>query len=89
MATVGAFEAKTKLSELLMRVERGEEIVITRRGKPVARLVAPESAAAGRTRKASADELLQIGQDFRRLVKGDFASSDVGDILYDADGLPK
>lgn len=39
MASVGAFEAKTKLSELLDLVERGEEITITRRGTPVARLV--------------------------------------------------
>jgi len=39
MATVGAFEAKTKFSALLERAERGEQIVITRRGKPVARLV--------------------------------------------------
>jgi prevent-host-death family protein len=39
MATVGAFEAKTKFSELLQRAERGEEITITRRGKPVATLV--------------------------------------------------
>ena len=39
MLTVGAFEAKTKLSELLDAVERGEEITITRRGEPVARLV--------------------------------------------------
>jgi len=37
--TVGAFEAKTKLSELLDLVERGGEITITRRGEPVARLV--------------------------------------------------
>ena len=37
--TVGAFEAKTKLSELLDRVERGEEIEITRSGRPVARLM--------------------------------------------------
>lgn len=44
MITVGAFEAKTKLSELLDRVERGEEIVITRHGKPVARLVADAGA---------------------------------------------
>ena len=36
---VGAFEAKTTLGTLLDRVERGEEIVITRHGKPVARLV--------------------------------------------------
>jgi len=40
MTTVGAFDAKTRLSELLDRVERGEEIVITRRGKPVATLKA-------------------------------------------------
>ena len=33
-------EAKTRLSELLARVERGEEIVIARGGAPVARLVA-------------------------------------------------
>jgi prevent-host-death family protein len=38
MITVGAFEAKTKLSELLDRVEAGEEVIITRRGKPVARM---------------------------------------------------
>lgn len=39
MATVGSFEAKTHFAELLSRAERGEEITITRRGKPVARLV--------------------------------------------------
>lgn len=39
MITVGAFEAKTKLSSLLDKVEEGEEVVITRHGKPVARLV--------------------------------------------------
>jgi prevent-host-death family protein len=39
MATVGAFEAKTHFAQLLQRVERGEEIVITRRGREVARLV--------------------------------------------------
>ena len=32
MITVGAFEAKTKLSELLDRVEQGEEVLITRHG---------------------------------------------------------
>jgi prevent-host-death family protein len=36
---VGSFEAKTHFSELLERAEHGEEIVITRRGKPVARLI--------------------------------------------------
>jgi len=36
MKTIGAFEAKTHLSSLLDRAEKGEEIVITRRGQPVA-----------------------------------------------------
>jgi prevent-host-death family protein len=37
--TVGAYEAKTHLPALLKEVERGREIVITRREKPIARLV--------------------------------------------------
>ena len=36
---VGAFEAKTKLAELLDKVELGDVVTITRRGKPVARLM--------------------------------------------------
>ena len=39
MSTVSAFEAKTRFGELLDRVLRGEEIVITRHEKAVARLV--------------------------------------------------
>ena len=39
MKTVGAFEAKTHLNELLKRVSKGETIRITRRGVPVARLI--------------------------------------------------
>ena len=43
MARVSAFEAKTRFGELLERVTRGEEVVITRHDKPVARIV-PEGA---------------------------------------------
>lgn len=39
MNEIGAFEAENKLSELLDRAEAGEEVVITRHGKPVAKLV--------------------------------------------------
>ena len=39
MATVGTFEAKTHLTHLLERVAKGERIIITNRGKPVAMLV--------------------------------------------------
>jgi prevent-host-death family protein len=44
METVGSFEAKTHLPQLLDRVARGEEITITRHGKPVARLVPTQPA---------------------------------------------
>lgn len=40
---VGSFEAKTKLAELLDKVEAGESVTITRRGKAVAQLVAIKS----------------------------------------------
>jgi prevent-host-death family protein len=39
METVGAFEAKTNLSQLLDRVERGEEVIISRHGRAIAKLV--------------------------------------------------
>ena len=48
MITVGAFEAKTHFSSLLERVAQGEEILITRHGKALARLV--PVAVADRTR---------------------------------------
>ena len=59
--SVGAFEAKTHLSALLERVERGEEIVITRHGRPVARLLPIARSAADA--RAAAERLLQIGGD--------------------------
>jgi prevent-host-death family protein len=39
MITVGAFQAKTHLSALLDKVAAGEEVVITKHGKPIARLI--------------------------------------------------
>ena len=39
MVVVNVHEAKTQLSRLLARVEAGEDVVIARRGEPVARLV--------------------------------------------------
>lgn len=55
MDQIGAFDAKNTLGSLLDRVEKGEEIVITRRGKPVARLI-PESASTDRTEAMAAVE---------------------------------
>lgn len=60
---VGAFEAKNTLGSLLDRVERGEEIVITRRGKPVARLV-PEIGNEERRMRA-----LEAAEQIRALAR--------------------
>lgn len=88
MVTVGVFEAKTKLSELLDRVAQGEEIMITRHGKPVARLVAPERAEKGAGR-FDVDAVRAIAKRFQAAAKEPFTSADINDILYDKDGLPK
>ncbi len=52
MVTVGAFEAKTHLSALLDRAAAGEEVVITKHGKPVARLVAAQQFDSARVNLA-------------------------------------
>jgi prevent-host-death family protein len=50
MAEVGVVEAKNRLAEMIDKAARGEEVIITRRGKPVARLVAADSTARKSTR---------------------------------------
>ena len=58
MPEIGAFEAKNTLGALLDRVQRGEEIVITRHGKPVARLV-PNSGGIDRAQARAAAERIR------------------------------
>lgn len=55
MRAIGAFEAKNRLGALLDLVEAGEEVVITRHGKPVARLVS-ETGRVDRRRSIEAAE---------------------------------
>ena len=47
MSTFSVAQAKAHLSELLERAEKGEEVVITRRGQPVAQLAPVRSAQPG------------------------------------------
>jgi len=61
MQFVGSYEAKTHLPQLLDRVARGEEIVITRNGRPVARLV-PEPA----TEEADVRAVIARVREFRK-----------------------
>lgn len=60
MSSVTAFEAKTRFGKLLERVAQGEEIVITKHDKPVARLVPEGRASRDAVRRAVANlRLLQ------------------------------
>ena len=59
MDEVGSFDAKNRLSELLDKVERGEEITITRRGKPVAKLVPVNIETERQRRSRQAGERLR------------------------------
>jgi prevent-host-death family protein len=68
MREIGAFEAKNTLRSLLDRVQSGEEIVITRHGKPVARVV--PNAAVDRSAAHAAAE--RIRARARSLKAGEF-----------------
>ena len=57
MKQVGAFEAKNTLSALLDLVERGEEVIITRHGRPVAKLVATKSGVDRAQAQAAAQRI--------------------------------
>ncbi len=58
--TVGAYEAKTHLSELLEKVEAGEEITITKHGAPVAKLVPVKKEASPEDRVAAIQRIQKL-----------------------------
>ena len=64
-STVGAFDAKTNLGQLLDRVEKGETIVITRHGTPVARLVPFETGIDREKVKKAIEELKKLSKGQR------------------------
>jgi prevent-host-death family protein len=70
MATVGSYEAKTHLPQLLERVEQGETITITRHGKPVARLV-PAAPTPPRPDIAEVIEAMRLFQEHEAPTLGD------------------
>ena len=71
---VGLFEAKTHLSELVSEVEAGASLTITRRGRPVARLVPVPPVAS--SRQAALRELAELG----RRVRATFGPTTIGEI---------
>ena len=73
MNQIALFDAKNRLSELIERVQAGEEFAITRRGKVVARLAQPEGDAGRRQAKAAIALLQQsrVGVSLGRLNSRD------------------
>jgi prevent-host-death family protein len=63
METVSVYDAKTHLSRLLAAVERGEDVVITRNGRPVARLVRV-ACRKGRRRFGTMPGFARVRGDF-------------------------
>lgn len=59
MKKIGAFEAKNRLSELLDAAENGEEVMITKHGRPVAKLTPIDNFDRAKAREA-ADWLLEF-----------------------------
>lgn len=69
MTKVTAFEAKTRFGELLERVAGGEEIVITRHDKPVARVIPEDLPRRDQVREAVAG-LRELRQQILRRSRG-------------------
>ncbi len=73
--TVSSFDAKTHLSQLLQEVEKGQSITITRRGKPIARLVPAQQET-----DLSVDQIVADLGAIRNSVKG---TCDVKELIRD------
>jgi prevent-host-death family protein len=76
MAQITAFEAKTRFGELLNRVAQGEEVVITRHGKPVARFV-PEGAQRLDDVRRAVEGLRELRQRIRRRSEATLSNREV------------
>ncbi len=78
MSVVNVHEAKTHLSRLLERVSAGEEIVIAKAGKPMARLVAFKETR--RRTPGRAKGLVWISDDFDAPLPADLQAAFNGDV---------
>lgn len=74
MQTVNIHEAKTQFSRFVEQAEAGEEIVIARAGKPVARLVALENSALKPRKLGLGKKQFTFPENFDTLNAGDIAA---------------
>jgi prevent-host-death family protein len=75
MVTVTALEAKNRFGKLLDRVARGEEVIVTRHDKPVARMVPAEGRQLDTVRRAVA-QLRQLQARIRARARGRLSLSE-------------
>lgn len=64
MDSIGIYEAKSRLSELIEKAEAGEVVTITRRGKPVARIV-PVKRSEVVDNSEAVDELIRFSKTIK------------------------
>ena len=83
---ISVTEAKAQLTELVRRAEAGEEIVLTRHGKPAARLMPAAPPPDERARRAL---IASIQAAARGRIKPGPNAARSQDFLYDERGLPK
>jgi prevent-host-death family protein len=73
---IGAFEAKTHFSQILEKAESGEDFVITKRGKPVAKII-PFEKKPEMTFKEAVEKL----KEFRKLYRGEPGSFNIREAI--------
>ena len=73
---IGAFEAKTHFSQILEKAESGEDFVITKRGKPVAKII-PFEKKPEMTFKEAVEKLTE----FRKLYRGEPGSFNIREAI--------
>jgi prevent-host-death family protein len=79
--------AKGQLTELVRRAQAGEEIVLTRHGQPVVRLVAVQAVPDRATRRKVLEAVRRAGA--AKAVRGAPAARSQDFLYNDDDGLPK
>ena len=73
---IGAFEAKTHFSQILEKAEHGTDFIITKRGKPVAKIIPFEQKS-----EMTWKEALEAFREFRKLYRGEPGSFNIREAI--------
>ena len=76
--SIGTFEAKTHFAQIVEKAEHGEDFIITRRGKPVAKII-PFEKEKQITFKEAVDQLIEM----RKLYRGEPGSFNIREAIED------